>query len=159
MMSHSMLAVRDFNDWLGNLPGWKVLVPGNHETYLNEEPSLRSTTSNGTVLLNEGIEVDGLGIWGSPITPGGGGALCVRSAEERRHIYAAIPEGIDILITHCPPYGILDAFSGGPHCGDVELLEAVKRVRPRLHIFWPHSWRPGDLYGGRSDLSQRGDVD
>jgi Icc-related predicted phosphoesterase len=142
MMSHSMAAVKDFDAWLGELPGRKVIVPGNHEAYLYEDPSLCSLTPNATILVNEGIEIDGLRIWGSPVTPTGGGAYCVRSAEDRRRIYASIPSGLDILVTHSPPFGILDSFPGGPHQGDAELLEAVQRFRPRMHVF-------GHIHGGR----------
>ncbi len=45
-------------------------------------------------------------------------------------MYANIPADTDILVTHAPPQGILDAGQG---CA--ELLEASKRVRPKLHVF------------------------
>ena len=58
------------------------------------------------------------------------------SIEERSALYATIPNGIDILVTHGPPYGILDREPGSNHRqGCPVLLEAVKRVRPRLHVF------------------------
>ena len=58
------------------------------------------------------------------------------SAEERRRLYARIAEDTDVLITHGPPYGILDSSPGsGLHSGCHELLDAVVRVRPLLHVF------------------------
>ncbi|KAL8939625.1 MAG: hypothetical protein Q9216_003267 [Gyalolechia sp. 2 TL-2023] len=43
--------------------------------------------------------------------------------------------GIDILLTHGPPMGILDMTSGGEEVGCEHLLRAVTRCRPRIHCF------------------------
>jgi Icc-related predicted phosphoesterase len=136
MFSRSLHSIIDFNDWLGELPHrWKVVCAGNHETFLQTDPANRSLLSNATVLINEGIEIAGLRIWASPVTRSGP-AFCVESDEDRRRLYASIPDRTDALITHGPPYGILDGRSGsGYHQGDPVLLDAVMRLRPKLHIF------------------------
>ena len=75
-------------------------------------------------------------IWGSPVTPLYGGAFGLSSSEDRRRLYAQIPEDIDVLVTHGPPYGILDSSpDSGMHSGCRELFDAVMRVRPKLHVF------------------------
>ena len=62
MFSKSMSAIGDFNTWLGELPHrHKIVVPGNHEFFLEADPSERFLLDNATVLINEGIEIDGLG--------------------------------------------------------------------------------------------------
>ncbi len=43
-------------------------------------------------------------------------------------------DGVDVLITHAPPYGILDQ-DGSIHYGSYELLSRVTAVRPRIHLF------------------------
>jgi Icc-related predicted phosphoesterase len=134
--SKSLKAILDFNLWLGELPHRSVVVPGNHEFFLESDPSRRSLISNATVLINEGIEIQGLRIWGSPVTPLYGSAFGLSSVEDRRRLYAQIPEDTDILITHGPPYGILDSSpDSGMHSGCRELFDAVMRVRPKLHVF------------------------
>lgn len=137
MFSKNMSAIRDFNEWLGELPHrHKVVVPGNHEFFLESDPSKRSVLNNATVLINEGITIVGLKIWGSPVTPSYGGAFGLSSREERKQIYAQIPEDTDILVTHVPPLGILDSAHGASSgAGCSELLDAVMRVGPRLHVF------------------------
>lgn len=40
----------------------------------------------------------------------------------------------DILVTHQPPYGVLD-FSENIHYGDHLLLQTVLDTRPRYHLF------------------------
>lgn len=53
-----------------------------------------------------------------------------------------IPDDLGVLITHGPPFGILDqTASKEAHLGCAELLDAVKRKRPRVHIF-------GHIHGG-----------
>ena len=49
---------------------------------------------------------------------------------------------VDIMLTHGPPLGILDFTFGGKLAGCENLLAAVRRVRPRLHVF-------GHIHEGR----------
>jgi Icc-related predicted phosphoesterase len=137
MFSKSVEAVADFNDWLGELPHrHKIVVPGNHEFFLEADPSERFMLDNAVVLINEGTEIEGLRLWGSPVTPMYGGAFGLSSAKDRKRLYARIPQDIDVLITHGPPFGILDtAPISGLHEGCRELLDAVMLVRPKLHVF------------------------
>ena len=46
-----------------------------------------------------------------------------------------IPEGIDILITHGPPFGIGDLTSRGENVGCQDLLEIVEKITPTVHIY------------------------
>ena len=53
-----------------------------------------------------------------------------------------IPYGLDVLITHGPPFGILDQVApGGEHLGCAELLESVEQKKPKVHLF-------GHIHGG-----------
>ena len=128
--------ISDFNAWLGTLPHrYKVIVPGNHE-FLLEDPQQRSAIMNATLLVDSRVMVEGLKIWGSPVIPLYGGAFGMsRSADRKRH-WARILDDLDILITHGPPFGILDAAPGlQRHEGCPELMEAVLDAKPRLHVF------------------------
>lgn len=57
---------------------------------------------------------------------------CITDRQTRH--YANIPENTDILITHTPPFGILD-FDDNINYGSEELLSRISVVRPRLHLF------------------------
>jgi Icc-related predicted phosphoesterase len=152
MFSKNMSAIEDFNDWLGELPHrWKLVIPGNHEFFLEAAPHNRSILSNATVLIDEAISIHGLKIYGSPVTPLGGGAFGMPSSEERARHWARIPDDVDVLVTHGPPRRILDLSPGQhEHAGDPELMSRVKELTSlRLHCF-------GHIHGGYGMLEQDG---
>ena len=127
---------RHFNIWLGELPHrHKIVIPGNHD-WLLEDPARRGVITNALLLVNSGVGVGGIRIWGSPTTPLYGGAFGMSSHEDRKRLWAQIPDGLDILITHGPPFAILDhSASAERREGCPELREAVSRAFPRVHVF------------------------
>lgn len=135
--SKSEFEIQDFNDWLGELPHrYKVVIPGNHEFAFEESPKRRHAISNAIFLIDESAEIGGFRVWGSPLTPLYGGAFGRSAAADRARAYSVIPKGTDILVTHGPPFGVLDRPGGtGFNNGCRELLAAVRRIRPRLHVF------------------------
>jgi Icc-related predicted phosphoesterase len=136
MNSKSAEKLLDFNEWLGELPhAYRVVIPGNHDSIV-EDASRRSLITNATLLINESVEIMGLKFWGSPTTPLLGEAFGVVSDTARAKLYSRIPADTDILVTHGPPYGILDQTPGSNrHEGCQQLFAAVQRVKPMLHVF------------------------
>lgn len=136
--------LKDFNDWLGELRFRnRVVIPGNHERCMFERPELRRMISNAMLLVNEAVTVEGVRLWGSPVTCDDAAWGCT-TAEERRAVYDTIPEGTNIVISHGPPYGVRDVEfrGGGIHRGCPELLAAIQRVAPQVVIF-------GHVHAGR----------
>ncbi|GAM38162.1 40S ribosomal protein [Talaromyces pinophilus] len=43
--------------------------------------------------------------------------------------------GVDIMVTHGPPAGVLDKIYWGKNVGCDNLLQACRRAKPRLHVF------------------------
>jgi Icc-related predicted phosphoesterase len=131
--------LKEFNQWLGTLPHrHKIVIAGNHDLYLDHVPSLANLLITNAIYLNDsGVEIEGLKIWGSPISPNYQDWAFNRERGEaiRKH-WEMIPEDTDILITHCPPFGILDFTDTGKHEGCSDLLEIVQqKIKPRLHVF------------------------
>ena len=127
---------RHFDIWLGELPHrFKIVIPGNHD-WLLEDPARRGVITNAVLLVDSGVEVEGIRIWGSPTTPLYGGAFGKSNPDDIKRLWAQIPDGLDILITHGPPFAILDhSRSSERREGCPYLLEAVFRAFPRVHVF------------------------
>jgi hypothetical protein len=146
----------EFLTWFVALPHpAKVFVAGNHDNCFEGtkgEDLARHLTvyhPNITYLCDEGAIVGnppttgGLRFYGSPHRP-------VQDDHMRRtkehwaafklpevwaeHVWKTIPTGLDVLVTHMPPAGILD-FADDRHKGSPALLAAVQRAAPRYHIF------------------------
>jgi Icc-related predicted phosphoesterase len=49
-------------------------------------------------------------------------------------IWKNIPK-VDILVTHCPPYKILDKADSGKHGGSKALRNKVLEIKPKFHLF------------------------
>lgn len=126
-----------FNQWLGTLPHkHKIFVPGNHDELFEMNPEVaKELLSNATVLIDESVQIGGLKIYGSPWTPTFYDWSFMKSDSELASVWEKIPNGLDILITHGPPYGILDFNKSGNLCGSQTLYRAVADKQPRFHIF------------------------
>jgi Icc-related predicted phosphoesterase len=72
-----------------------------------------------------------------------------RNSKEIRSIWEKIPINTDILITHGPPYGILDLSVGKDHAGCQALYERVRVIKPKLHVFGHIHEAYGKQQGGK----------
>ena len=61
-------------------------------------------------------------------------AFDLNTDEELAEKWAKIPRDIDVLITHSPPFGILDKTLR-QRTGCKELLKTVREIKPLAHIF------------------------
>jgi len=65
--------VEDFIHWFSRLNyKYKVFIAGNHDFYLEDESIHRvqkDLPPNAYYLCNSGITIEGLNIWGSPVSP------------------------------------------------------------------------------------------
>jgi Icc-related predicted phosphoesterase len=59
----------------------------------------------------------------------------MHSKKDAFKLWSAIPEDTDVLVTHGPPFGILDQNYNKEHVGCESLTEHVLRIKPQLHIF------------------------
>lgn len=112
---------KDFIDWFAAQPGkWKIFVPGNHELSFDLDQAddiARQFEAKGITVLQDAIEeFDGI-------------SICSISGNARI-TDKEIPEGIDILVTHYPPCGIMDQDLGSP-----EILNFVLKAKPKYHLF------------------------
>src|SRR5262245_49164674 len=133
----SLEDVEDFDRWLGTLPHrHKIVIAGNHDFCFQNQPAeARARLTNALYLEDAGCEIEGLKFYGSPWTPIFYDWAFMLPDAELAAKWALIPPGVDVLITHGPPHGILDWTNRGEHAGSLTLLHRVYEVKPRLHIF------------------------
>lgn len=130
--------IADFIKWFASQKAkYKVFIAGNHDLFLEKEESFfRGILPEGVYYLNdESITIEGIKIWGSPITPWfhEWAFNRYRGPDIKKH-WDKIPDDVDILLTHGPAMGILDS-AGNDSVGCADLFQAIYRTKPSIHIF------------------------
>lgn len=122
----------------------KVCIPGNHEMGTERNPDFYRTLFHGfdwQLLIDDTTMFEGLKIYGSPTQPEFGKWAWNRTPEFRKEFWAKAPT-CDILLTHGPPYGLLDECDDTRRVGCEFLRDYVDRVKPKLvvcgHIHHSH---------------------
>jgi len=115
----------------------KIVIAGNHDRVFEQDGNVAGLMLHDCIYLQDGlVEIDGVKIYGSPWQPEFcGWAFNLPRGEDLKRKWDMIPEDTDILVTHGPPYGILDMNSRNYNVGSKTLLDAVQRVQPKYHIF------------------------
>lgn len=130
----------DFVNWMKNLPiKHKICVFGNHELDFEgngfKRPYALSALQNAGIIYLEdsGVEIDGVKFWGSPITPYFHGWEFNRHrGEEIKKHWDQIPNDTNVLITHGPPYGILDTVMNIPSNSGRDLHQGCKDLTNKI---------------------------
>lgn len=124
----------DFMQWFCDLPyKHKVLVAGNHDMCMYGAEKIEGLPDNVHYLCNSSVVIDGVKFYGMP--------MFMENVIDGTYdtIIKNIPDDTDVLVTHQPPYGILDSgeYHGQKdyHYGDYLLYAKVIDVKPMLHLF------------------------
>lgn len=120
--------VVDFIEWLASLPHkYKIFVGGNHDDLLCGA-SIDGLPDDVFYLCYSSVKIEGVNFYGLPMFV----------EDDISGLYfreiGRIPQDTDVLITHQPPYGVLDLAEGN-HYGSSELLEQVQKLKVKLHLF------------------------
>jgi len=180
-----MFEVETFAKWLNQQTQAKhiVIVPGNHELYLEEHLNkggglewITDHCPRANVLIDKTIEIEGVKIHGSPATPffcdwawnrmpSEFDARQYLGKEQEKLIPAIkphwdkIPDDCQILITHGPPYDILDktTYANGEMrpepLGCPMLLKRIQELKNLDLHFFGHIHFPGGTQVHRKGVS------
>jgi Icc-related predicted phosphoesterase len=145
--------VEDFVYWYMGLKGFdtKIFIAGNHDLSFEEEPNWLSnyindenlSQSNCVYLEDEGFVIElpeftkSIKFYGSPWQPEfyNWAFNLPRNGKVLESKWADIPVDTDILITHGPPFGVLDIAPTNVRVGCELLYNRVTELNPLLHIF------------------------
>lgn len=165
----SMQEAIKFLDWFGKQPySHRIMIAGNHDWIFEDQPQLMKDEAmqRGIILLNDsGAIVKDMEneylirIWGSPVQPWFHNWAFNRARTEKeataRHPWIKphwdmIPKNTEILLSHGPPYMILDevsnvvgdSYNPEQHVGCEELAKRILETNVKLHVF-------GHIHEGR----------
>lgn len=152
----TLAEVTAFLKWFDSLPYTnKIFIAGNHDFYFEVASSdsiqeLLDQYPSITYLKDSEIIIDGIKFWGSPYTPEfNNWAFNMNDSELIEH-WNKIPDDVDVLITHGPPYNILDkTYYTNENVGCKALLIKLQTIKPQVHVF-------GHIHEGRGLIEQDG---
>lgn len=151
--------IYQFLEWFDEINNYdeKIFIAGNHDfgfekfrpeidnDIAEKFPSVKYLMDNSVIVNVDGHDVK---IYGSPWQPEFyNWAFNLPRGKALEEKWELIPEDTDILITHGPPYGILDKVFGKDEnlgCGD--LRRRVEIVKPKIHLF-------GHIHSGNGYLN------
>ena len=135
---------RAFLHWFGKLKiPYKILIAGNHDAFAarsNQEFRNLCAMYDIIYLENDWTYVEGIKIWGSPLTPTFKTWHFMKDRSTLHDVWKQIPEDTDIVIVHGPPKGILDASYRNDgttdKCGCLSLKKHIlERIKPKFVLF------------------------
>jgi len=148
--------VHKFLKWFNSISEYKtkIMIAGNHDWLFQQQPELGKMMINSykdvIYLQDSSTTVHGIKVYGSPWQPEfyNWAFNLPRDGNQLKSIWGKIPEDTDILITHGPPYMMLDKInaSSPEHLGCKLLMDRVLEVGPTVHAF-------GHIHGGYGETS------
>ena len=130
--------LRAFDAFLARLDHpHKLVIAGNHDFCFERQPAAaRALLRHATYLEDDATEIEGVRFYGSPWQPWFyDWAFNLERGAEIRAKWRLIPADTEVLITHGPPLGRGDVTVRGEAVGCADLLERVREIRPRYHLF------------------------
>lgn len=118
----------DFMEWFCDLPyRYKVFIAGNHDDCLFGA-NIEGLPDNCHYLYGNGVTIEGIRFFGIP--------MFVEDNINGNYtkMLEHIPADTDVIITHQPPFCILDK-SDHYHFGNKILNETVREIQPKAHLF------------------------
>lgn len=134
-----------FSDWLESHGVPTVMTWGNHD-FVGQEFREVALPGSATLLVDSEATVEGLRVYGTPWVPGLPYWAFYGRQEALQARAEAIPEGLDVLMSHGPPFEAGDFIPTnekqrtkygnfhGKHVGDETLNAAIVRARPKVTI-------------------------
>lgn len=131
---------RVLRPWLRDIPAKHVIATlGNHDHLWYEKPDMVPKDLRWNLLIDQETHIyfdssdRPLRIYGTPWTLWNGGWSYNETPKEIGKWWEKIPEGIDILLCHQPPYGLGDR-DGLYNLGCPQLKSRIEKVKPKLVV-------------------------
>lgn len=134
--------IEPFLKWYNDLNfKYKILIPGNHDFYFEDKPKevvdeLLLKYPNIIYLQDSGVEIEGVKLWGSGVTPWFHNWAFNRVGADIQPHWGLIPLDTDILIVHGGPKGVgyLNLTMEGEDVGCPYLFDKLSELK-NLSLF------------------------
>lgn len=143
--------LESFFKWFGAQDfALKIFVAGNHDLMFEDEPEkalaiMERYAPNVVYLQDESYVYGGIRFYGTPWQHEFHSWAFNASGEKLKERFSLIPNDTAVLISHSPPYDILDSFNG-TLIGSSSLRKKVAEVNPLLHVFGHVHFSHGECY-------------
>jgi Icc-related predicted phosphoesterase len=134
--------MQNFIYWYSLLPiKHKVFVAGNHDVCIEKNFIKKDDFERAGIIYleNDYIEIEGIKIWGSPVTPTFGEWAFMKARHKTHELWQQIPDDTDIVVVHGPPATMLDLSYNRQNelefCGDSALRKRIIDINPKLCLF------------------------
>lgn len=136
-----------FNQWLQKQPAKHiVMIPGNHDVIFDYAPRTVPKL-DCHILIDRMIELEGIKIYGSPWSVKFLDWGFNLTEPKLDLVWRRIPKGLDFLLVHSPPHGILDLTQNPKYpfkrIGSRSLADRIKKVCPKHVVFGHNHGQPG----------------
>lgn len=130
-------SVDRLDDWFSRQRFRHILaVAGNHDHGIEARLRRGAPAFRHARLLHDAaVQIDGRVFYGSPWVPDLQGWAFYADDRALQDRWAAIPEKVDVLITHTPAAGVLDRDRAGASLGCPHLARALAQRDVGLHAF------------------------
>lgn len=132
--------IRDFMKWFSGLEQYqyKICIGGNHDWLFDRNRLFAKSLVPKNVIYLEDQEViiDNIKFYGTPVNLPFHDWAFNRPEEKLMQHWAAIPDDTDVLITHQPPFSIMDwsVYDKKPTGSPSLYKEVLERIKPSLHL-------------------------
>jgi Icc-related predicted phosphoesterase len=133
--------IANFMKWFSKLEQYKhkICIAGNHDWLFEKNNILAKELIPDNVIYLEDREVvlEGVKFYGTPVQLPFNNWAFNKPEERLIPHWKAIPDDIDVLITHQPPHSIFDwSVYDNIHTGSPSLYwEVLERIKPKIHCF------------------------
>lgn len=137
--SEGMTEIEQFGAYLAKQPhAHKIVIAGNHDwAFQRNREAAVAALGDVHYLQDDEVTIDGVKIYGSPWQPEFfNWAFNLPRGPELAKVWAKIPEDTQILVTHGPPYEVLDKTTDNRFVGCRELRKRVAALTElKAHVF------------------------
>ena len=144
--------------YLGLLPHkHKIAIAGNHDWCFQQKIHKKAEKMledvGVTYLKDSGVDILGTKIYGSPWQPEFHAWAFNVNRGDLHHHWDKIPNDLDILVVHGPPYGYGDMTTRGERVGCEELALNLTKTKPK-YVFYGHIHEDTGIWSMNNGLTK-----